>query len=125
MKTKLFFTVLALVLTAIAGAQNIGADKNQQNPAGQCLAFVDANKNGICDNFENRMTNVPAANSNSNCRGCAQRQQCCQGMGQGMRQRMGRRMGPGKRMAGGQGSGNFVDANKNGVCDFYESAVKK
>jgi len=121
MKTKLFFTGLALMaLTALTSAQNNGTDKNQLNPTGKCLAYVDANNNGICDNFENRMTTSPARNRNANCRRYAQGKQMGQGMGQGM----GRGMGRGRRMAQGQRSGNFVDANKNGVCDFYEKNLK-
>lgn len=116
MKTKLFFTGLALMaLTAMVNAQTSGTDKTPQNPSGKRLAFVDANKNGICDNFENRITTVPAGNRSGNCRRCAQGKQMGQGMGRGM--------GRGRRMAQGQKSGNFVDVNKNGVCDFFEGGL--
>ena len=108
MKTKLFFTGLALMaLTVLASAQNNGLDKNLQNPSGKGLAYVDANKNGICDNFENRITTVPAGNRNCNCRGCVQGKQNGKqngkGMGQGMGQGMGRVWDPGKEWLGDRG----------------------
>lgn len=71
MKTKLFMTALAIVLSmGVASAQSgnkNGKGKNQQKPDKErpygtcilpgtnktCVNFVDANKNGICDNYEN------------------------------------------------------------------------
>ena len=129
MKTKLFITGLAVMaLTALASAQNNGVDKNQQNTSGKCLAFVDANKNGICDNYEYRMTTVPVGDKNGNCRCCVQGNQRGQGMGRGMGPVNG--MWPGQKQGNGMGQGqgrnrNFVDADKNGVCDYFEAASKK
>jgi hypothetical protein len=108
MKTKLFISVLAfLVLTTIASAQNNRAQNRQRNCSGKGIAYVDANKNGICDNLENSgSTTTPCKRPGSG--------KCC-GMGQGqgrMGQAQGRRI-------------NFVDANRNGICDLYESPAKK
>ena len=97
MKAKLIFTGLALVaITAFASAQCQG------NGAGKCdgkckgANFVDTNKNGICDNYENRTDSV--SGNKLKCKG------------------QGHKQGKGK---------NFVDANKNGVCDNYENRMKK
>jgi len=74
MKTKLFFTGLALMAVTVFA--------NAQDPA----------------------------TGRGNCNG--QRNGKCDGSGKGQ--------GQGK----GQGS-NFVDANKNGICDTYVARIKK
>jgi hypothetical protein len=105
MKTKIFLTGLALVaLTAFASAQNpvAGRGNGTCNGTGKGSAFVDANKNGICDTYENRTANASGKKGNGRCDGT--------GQGQGQ----------------GKGKGrNFVDANQNGVCDTYEARTKK
>lgn len=113
MKTKLLITGLAIfAMTTFMNAQSSNTD--QQNPApvrqGQ---YVDADKDGICDNFETRGTGRGMAN----------------GQGKGMAN-TGRGMGRGKSPAMGRGAGmgrgrNFVDNDKNGVCDIYEQSFKK
>ena len=88
--------------------------------------FVDANNNGICDNFESNGAN------GSNCKGSGAAGCCGQGNKQMMRrgQGMGTGTGMGQKIMGmvqGKGNGkgkNFVDADKNGVCDNLESAAK-
>lgn len=90
MKTRLFFTGLAIMAaTTFATAQDgMGKGRGQCNGTGKCSSFVDNNKNGVCDNYESRAAN---------------------GKGNGHCNRH------------GQGKGkNFVDANKNGVCDNKE-----
>lgn len=69
-----------------------GKGMGMRNGKGNGRYFVDADKNGICDHFEN---GTP---------------------GQGRRQgnRDGLRNGKGRQ-------GNFVDANKNGICDRREA----
>ena len=130
MKTKLFITGLALMaITTLAGAQNNDVNQSQQNVTGRVLAYVDANKNGICDNYENRVSDVPNGRRNFYCRFNGQGQQG-QGQGQGQRLRLRNGMGQGQRPGYGMGPGrgrnrNFVDADRNGVCDFYEAPVKK
>jgi len=108
MKAKIFLSGLALVaMTAIASAQGPGNGKGNGkcNGSGQGTSFVDTNKNGICDTFENRTANtaVRKGNGNGNCNGT----------------------GKGKGQGNGHGKGkNFVDANNNGVCDTFEAREK-
>ena len=111
MKGKIFLTGLALVaVTAFASAQNPTSSKGNGhgtcNGTAKCSAFVDANKNGICDTYETRTTNASGkkGNGTGTCTGA--------GMGQGQKQ--------------GKGKGvNFVDVNLNGVCDTFEALQKK
>ena len=69
MKTKIFLTGLALLaLTTFASAQNpvagSGNGNGSCNGTAKCSAFVDANKNGICDTYENRTTNASVGKGN-------------------------------------------------------------
>lgn len=108
MKTKLIISVLAfLAITTLASAQNNGDQNRQRNCTGKGIAYVDANKNGICDNFENQKSTTASCKRFGN-------DKCC-GMGQGQ---CGMGQGQGRRL-------NFIDANKNGICDRYEVPVKK
>ena len=117
-KTKLFITAAALIIfTALAGAQDKAANKDQQNTSNnRGVAWVDSNNDGICDNFEARKSGD------------------FRGKGQGLMRggRQGQRMGMGPCRMGtagmGQGRGNgrnYVDANNNGICDFRETPPKK
>jgi len=113
MKTKLFLTGLALMaVTVFANGQDPVATQGQGN--GQCCgrcngsgkgaAFVDKNNDGVCDNIQNGKANATGNKGNGigNCDGT--------GKGQGQ----------------GRGKGrNFVDANKNGICDTYVARIKK
>ncbi len=124
MKTKLFITAAALIVfTALAGAQDKAANQDQQNTTNnRGVAWVDANNDGICDNLD--------APRSGNFKGRGQGNMRGGGQGQGQRMGMGRRgMGPcgmGQGQGQGQGNGmNYVDANKNGICDFRETPVKK
>jgi len=69
-------------------------------------AFVDKDNNGICDNFENGTPGNPNATG---------KQRLLDGSGRG------RGMGCGMRS--GRGGGNFVDADKNGICDNVENGT--
>lgn len=105
MKTKIFLSGLAiLALTIFASAQNPVSGRGNGNGGckgtAKCSAFVDANKNGICDTYENRTANTSVGKGSGNCVG--------NGQGQGK--------GKGKK---------FVDANKNGICDTFEARTKK
>jgi len=107
MRTKILFSALAVVLSVgIVFAQEQDkkekAVTTQQGPA-----FVDSDNNGICDNFEKGTPGNPNANG---------KQRLFDGSGRG------RGMGYGMRFGRGGGR-NFVDANKNGVCDHYESGT--
>ncbi len=110
MKTKLIITALAFVATiGVATAQNQNQTKKQETTSTQRgPAFVDANNNGVCDNFENGTPGNPKANG---------RQALRDGSGKGQGRAQGNRTG----LRNGKGSGvNFVDANKNGICDRRE-----
>ena len=112
MKSKLILTGISLTaLTAIAFTQQPGSGQGQRNGTGKAPAYVDANKNGICDNYENKTANYAQHRKNGTaCRG-------------GYGQRAGQ--GQGQSQGKGQGKGrNFVDADKNGICDYYEAAAK-
>jgi hypothetical protein len=141
MKTRLFFTVAAFIaMTAIATAQTA-----QQNPEqigrGRAAGnvYVDADKDGVCDNYTNGTrpgrraysagANQAAANRGpGKGQGLAQGQRNGQGRGQGMAagRGAGRAQGtaPGRGRYNGQGPA-FVDANNNGVCDNLETAPAK
>ena len=106
MKTKLFFTGLALIIiTGFASAQDPVAGQGQGNGRGRCngtgkgATFVDANNDGICDNLGNRSASATGNKGKGTCNG--------NGQGQGK--------GKGK---------NFLDANQNGVCDTFEARTK-
>jgi hypothetical protein len=109
MKAKIFLTGLALVaVAAFTSAQKPVAPKGNGsgtcNGTTKCSAFVDANKNGICDTYENRTTTGSAGKGTGTCTGVGV------GIGQGQ----------------GKGKGvNFIDVNQNGICDTYEALQKK
>lgn len=116
MKTKLLITgLIFMAMTTLVSAQNQGAGQRQMNGKGKGTTFVDANKNGICDNYENRTANSATATGLANCQGCGRGLR--QGQGQGSGQR-GMRQGGGARK-------NFTDSNNNGICDFREAPSKK
>ena len=108
MKAKVMLMAVALV--AMTGgavyAQSTAKQKTQQG-----VNYVDANKNGVCDNYENgKGGNNP------------------KGDGVRLKDGSGRTSGKGKGcgncqgMRNGQGNRgkNYVDANKNGICDNRE-----
>jgi hypothetical protein len=113
MKVKLIITGVVLVaLTTLASAQDsIPGGQRLLNGTGRGQAYVDANKNNICDNFEKGTPGGPQGQRNSNFGGRGMGQRYCWGQndrGQGF----------------GRGR-NFVDADKNGVCDYREEPSKK
>ena len=127
MKTKLLITALAIAtITTMASAQGKTTAQDQK-AVKQASAenYVDADKNGICDYYE--------ANGRNNCNGCgvgkaraAQgRQGMAAGQGRGMRTTQGRGMGPGQGKGLAPGGQNFVDENKNGICDLRENPADK
>lgn len=118
MKTKAFITAMALIATiGLATAQNQNqAAKETAKTAQTGPAFVDKNNNGVCDNYENGTPGNPNANGKQRLLDGSGRGQ---GKGQGLRN--GRGPGKGTGLRNGKGSGvNFVDANKNGICDRRE-----
>lgn len=126
MKTRLFLSAVVLTaLTVVATAQTT----NQTNaPAGQGrnqgTAWVDANNDGICDNFEKgtpaakgRMNGQRAGKGNMQHRG----QGIARGNGQGRSSGQGRGNGQGR--FNGKGP-NFIDADKDGICDNVKPSAK-
>ena len=118
MKTKLLISGLAfMALTTLAGAQNTNMPSSQsQKGTGSIAVNMDANKSNGTD----ARTSCPI--------GRMQKQGCGMGMRQGMGQGMGQ--GKGKGMCNGTvqckgGGKNFVDSDKNGVCDNFEAAAQK
>ena len=107
MKAKVILMAVALVaMTGAVYAQTTAKQKTQQG-----VNFVDADKNGKCDNFEK-------GNGGNNPKGDGVR----------LKDGSGRTTGKGKRngncqgVRNGQGNGGrgFVDATKNGICDNRE-----
>ncbi len=129
-----------IAMTAIATAQTV-----QQNPdqtgkgraAGN--AYVDADKDGVCDNYTSGTRpgrrayaageNQAAANRGpGKGQGLAQGNRNGQGRGQGVA--AGRGAGRGQGTAPGIGRHNgqgpaFVDADKDGVCDNLQTPAEK
>ena len=113
MRSKLILTGVALMaLTTFASAQNQGKGQRLQNGTGKGPAYVDTNKNDICDNYEKNT----ACFSQHRRNGTAYRGARGQRIGQGSGQNQGRGRGKGR---------NFVDVDKNGVCDSFEAATRK
>jgi hypothetical protein len=112
MKTKLLIIGLAFItITTLVSAQNHGPGQRHQTLKCKGIALVDDNKNGLCDNYENRSPNANAGTGNINLHGY----------------RGGTKQNNGK-CGIGQGKGfnpNIVDSDKNGICDFRETPEKK
>jgi len=115
-----------MALTTLASAQNSGVSSSQpKSNTEKAPTYVDANNNGICDNYENNAANASNCRRSgaNNCCGQGRRQMQGQGQGQGNGYGRGR-----NRFGMGQGKGrgrNFVDADKNGICDNFEASAKK
>lgn len=115
-----------MALTTMASAQNNSAAQDQKAVTQSARGnFIDENKNGVCDYYEangrfngngRRMGNARAAN----CPG-----RMAQGQGRGNRMAQGRGMGPGKGRGAAPGGKNFIDENKNGICDLRETPAEK
>ncbi len=139
MKTRLFLTAAAFIaMTAIATAQTAqpAADQTGRGRAAGNV-YVDADKDGVCDNVAKgtrpgRRAYSEGANQKAANRGTGQ------GQGRGQAVASGRGQGRGQGMAAGtgQGRGNgqgrfngrgpaFVDANNDGVCDNLATPAAK
>ena len=137
MKTKLLITGLALMaLTMSVNAQgkNAGQSQQQTNTAVPAGAYIDANNDGICDNFEaNSRGRGYGRGAGCGFRGgrgqvtaqaTENRQGIPQGQGRGFGPANGRGFGPGQGRGLAPGGRNFVDADKNGICDRFEEQSK-
>jgi hypothetical protein len=99
MKAKLILSSIALFATFyLVSAQGNCCAKAKCNKDCKGSGYVDTNKNGVCDNYENRSDTTSV--NKGNCNGTGQGKVKCKGK-------------------------NFVDNNKNGVCDNYEARNKK
>lgn len=113
MKTKLLITGLAIMaMSTLVNAQNTTKGQRLLNGTGKGPAYVDNNNNGICDNYENGSPVLTRGRRNVN---GVNRQ--APGQGQRSGNRMGRGQGQGKNR-------NFIDADKNGICDYREIPAK-
>jgi len=141
MKTRLFFTVAAFVsMTAIAAAQTTETSPGQPGK-GRAAGneFVDADKDGVCDNYTNGTrpgsggyaagaNQAAAGRGPGRGHGLAQGSRNGHGRGQGMAagRGAGRTQGtaPGRGLHNGQGA-EFVDVNKDGICDNLAPTPEK
>jgi hypothetical protein len=120
MKTRLFLSAVVLTaLTVVATAQT----NNQTNvPAGQGrnqgAARVDANNDGVCDNFEK---GTPAAKGRMNGQRAGKGKM--QHRGQGIARGNGQGKGNGQGRFNGKGPA-FIDADKDGICDNIKTPLK-
>jgi hypothetical protein len=137
MKTKTIVTaLLVLAFTSTASAQDQKTAPQQRAGFVQG-AYIDTNNNGICDSFEannrgyGRAAGYGKGNGFRGGRGpaasqsTAYRQGISQGKGRGAGPAYGRGLGPGQGLGLAPGGMRFVDTNKNGICDSYETSAKK
>ena len=131
MKTKLFITAVTfMAFTVMASAQTTG---QANTPAGQGkaqgAAWVDANNDGICDNYASgeRQGRGPGhGKGQGQAYGAGHGQ--CKGQGQGLHHGHGKGQGAaaGNGQCGHEGKGPaFVDANNDGVCDNISAPAPK
>jgi len=112
MKVKVILAALVLIAaTGVASAQNANQAKNNES---RKSCYVDTNKNGVCDNYENGTCTV--GNGKGLCDGS--------GKGQGKGQGRGQRLRDGSCGKNDGRSADFVDANNNGICDRRETVKK-
>ena len=128
MKTKLFITaIILLTATVLANAGEKDAGQEQQNPPVRGM-WVDANNNGICDNFEARAAAGFSNSSRPFIRGGRQGRNTeaaprniRPGRGYGRNNINAGATGYGRNNINTvRGYGNYTDANNNGVCDYRE-----
>jgi len=149
MKTRLILSaVVFMALTAVVTAQTTQQDPAQTGKGREAgNAWVDANNDGVCDNFVagtrmgRRQYSASQNQADANRgpgrgQGLAQRPRNGQGhgpamaAGRGAAMAAGRGAGRGQGIAQGKGRHNgqgpaFVDANKDGVCDNLQPSAEK
>lgn len=141
MKRRLFFTLVAFIaMTVVVSAQttdNTPGQTGRGRAAGN--TFVDADKDGVCDNYQNGTRpgrrpysagkNQAAANRGPG-KGMGLAQGSRQGAGRSVGMKVGRGAGraqgiaPGRGRYAGRGPA-FVDANKDGICDNIQTTAEK
>jgi hypothetical protein len=134
MKTISKMALTGALLMAMVGyvtAQNPNTTEKEE-PKKTC--YVDVNKDGTCDKFEAGQcpngTGTGIQNVSQQGNRLRNGAGCGRGLGQGLRDGSGRGNGkclnPGKGLRDGSGYNNggqrvnFIDANKNGICDKRE-----
>jgi hypothetical protein len=134
MKTRLFFSAITfMALAVIASAQTAG---QSGSPAGkaraQGSAWVDANNDGICDNYQSGVRHGRGP-GNGQGQAAAAGRGSGPGKGQGLHNGQGRRQstaaGTGQGRGSGQGRFNgrgpaFIDADNDGICDNLAAGKK-
>jgi hypothetical protein len=112
MKTKLIISLFTfLAITTLVSGQNKGVNSPPQNSTGKEIVYMDANYNGICDNYENSASNASSCKGYGNLNCCGQGHRKGQGQ-KGCCQRQGR-------------CRNYIDADKNGGCYHNENRAKR
>ncbi len=126
MKTKLFITGLALIaITAMVSAQQNNATQVKKPTAQpERGAYIDVDKNGICDYYETNGNFNRGGRRNGAASATPGRRGMAASQGRGMRQAQGRGMGPGKERGAAPGGRYYVDENQNGICDMRENVQK-
>ena len=138
MKRVFILTVISfLASTTLSTAQGQSVVQSQRkNVQVSRGVFIDANNNGICDNFGvygrqgqgngGRLGyGFRAGREVSETHLIVNRQGLMQGKGCGSGPSYGSGLGPGRGRGLSPGGRRFVDADKNGICDLYETTVKK
>ncbi len=108
MKTKFVILSLAVMAMSVVTMAQTSTNKGKAVVTNHATtarpAYVDNNKNGVCDNYETRHANGTV----------------------GRGQRYGNGQGGGNGLGRGQGHGpNYVDKNNNGICDYRETSIQK
>jgi len=134
MKTKEILIAVAIIATrGFVSAQ----DNKTETAESKKSCYVDANNNNLCDNYEDKSCTTgdgkglqDGSGQGKGLRDGSGRRNG-QGNGQGLHNGTGHRNGKGLNDGTGRRNGkgnrhvaNFVDANKNGVCDHSETVKK-
>lgn len=127
MKTKLLIIGLAFAaLTTAASAQNKSVVQDQKAvPQTERGIFVDEDNNGVCDYYETNGRMNGKGRGMGNGQAAQGRRGMAAGQCRGIRPAQGRGMGPGQGKGLAPGGRNFVDENKNGICDLRETPAGK
>lgn len=126
MKTKLFITGLAIAaITTMATAQEKSTTQDPKAVTQASGNYVDADNDGVCDYYEANGRKNGNGHKMGNARAAHGRQGMAAGQGRGMRPAQGCGMGPGQGKGLAPGGQNFVDENKNGICDLRETPAEK
>jgi hypothetical protein len=116
MKKTITTAVFLLLIYGFVFAQSNRGQGQRQAVNKECPAYVNASDKGICDNSNGNNCRRYGRQKKSNMRSTGNGRWGA-GNGQGMRH--------GAARGNGFGQGiNYMDANKNGVCDSYEKQHK-